>query len=159
MWYKDNFNIPKNGRKVDSIYGFSGALYLRSFFPNKDKLYDDFIKYALTDENIRKNDDISISGYLSMKNIERRIFSDFPIINLSKDVNANDISADVNFIKKLNLAITTAKSIGMYKNTEDVYFTETILFKILLVLFIILFIILFMCKNQFLEMYKIYETI
>jgi hypothetical protein len=151
-----NFKISKNGRKVDSIYGFSGALYLRKFFPSKEKLYDDFIKYALTDEYIRINDDISISGFLSMSNIERRIFSDFDIIYLSKEGNKNDISADgFKFIRRLNLSIITAKSIGMYKNPEEVYFSETILFKIFIILFIILFIIVLLFQNCYIN--NIYE--
>jgi hypothetical protein len=151
-----NFKVPSNGRRVDSIYGFSGVLYLRKFFPDKEKIYDEFIKYALIDENIRMNDDISISGYLSMKNIKRRIFSDFDIIHLHADVNKNDISADgFKFISRLNLSIITAKSIGMYKNTEEVYFSETILFKIFIFLFGILFIIVLLFQNCYIN--NIYE--
>jgi len=153
-----NLKISKNGRKVDSIYGCYGALYIRKFFPSKEKLYDDFIKYALTDDYIRINDDISISGFLSMGNIERRIFSDLDIIYLSKDVNINDISADFfKFIRRLNLSIITAKSIGMYKNTEEVYFSDTILFKIFLILFIIVFIILLLYNNCYInDLYEQY---
>ena len=158
MFNMFNFKIPKNGRRVDSIYGFSGVLYIRNFFPIKEKLYNDFIKYALTNENIRMNDDISISGFLSMGNIERRIFSDLDVISTTTDGNKNDLSANsFNFIRKLNLSIITAKSIGMYKNTEEVYFSDTILYKIFIILFIILFIIFLLYKNSYINnIYKQY---
>jgi hypothetical protein len=146
------FKIPKEGRKVDSIYGFSGVLYIRKFFPRKENLYDEFIKYALIDENIRMNDDISISGYLSMKNIERRIFKDLPTLNISFNKNNTEISSDILiFLKKLNLAILTAKSIGMYKNTEYICDTETISFKILIITFILLFIIFLLFKSSYIN--------
>jgi len=146
------FKIPKDGRKVDSIYGFPGVLYIRKFFPSKENLYDEFIKYALIDENIRMNDDISISGYLSMKNIERRIFLDLPILNISFNKNSTEISSNIFiFLKKLNLAILTAKSIGMYKNTEDVNDMETISFKILLFIIVIIFIIFLIFKSSYIN--------
>jgi hypothetical protein len=146
------FKIANEGRKVDSIYGFSGALYIRKFFPSKENLYDEFIKYALINDNIRMNDDISISGYLSMKNIERRIFKDLTTLDISFNKTNTEISSNIFvFFKKLNLSILTAKSIGMYKNTEDIYYIETISFKILLITFVLIFIIFLLFKSSYIN--------
>ena len=80
------------------------------------------------------------------------------VISPSTDGNKNDLSANsFNFIRKLNLSIITAKSIGMYKNTEEVYFSDTILYKIFIILFIILFIIFLLYKNSYINnIYKQY---
>jgi len=143
MYNFTKFNVPKNGRKVDAIYGYSGALYLRSFFPIKDKVYDEFIKTSISDENLKINDDIGISGYLSINNIERRIFPDFSGVNLSYNKNPTEISYNVyKFFTKLNLSIIKAKSLGMYKNIEDIYYIDTLSFKIILLLLLLIILLI-----------------
>lgn len=147
------FRVPPEGRKVDSIYGYPGALYVRKFFPDNESLEVDFLNYGLADVNMLMNDDIVISGYLSLRKVERRIFPDMPSVSFVVDEatgerirNDNEISYDLDlFFQRMNSAITTSKSMGMYATTEDVDVSETIIgvsaiFVIALLLLIILFI-------------------
>jgi hypothetical protein len=143
------FNIPDEGRRVDSIYGYPGALYVRKFFPSKEELEEKFLNYALINNNTLMNDDIIISGYLSMYNIERRIFPNMPTVAFVVDDkgvrvrNDNEISYDLDkFFQRMNLAINTAKSIGMYSSTEPVDMTETIVGVAAIIIFSLLLIIL-----------------
>ena len=126
------FSVPPEGRKVDSIYGYPGALYLRKFFP-LDNL-EEFLNYALIDNDMFMNDDITISGYLSLNNIERRIFPNIPSVSfvLSDDTglrvrNDNEISYNLDkFFQRMNAAIIKCKSLGMYNITEPLDITESI---------------------------------
>lgn len=128
------FYIPAEGRRVDSIYGYPGALYVRRFFPCVSELEEKFLNYALANHDSYMNDDIVISGYLSMQDIERRIFCAMPQVAFVLDEvtgervrTTNEISYDLDkFFQRMNRAIDHAKSIGMYTNTEDVDMTETI---------------------------------
>lgn len=128
------FHIPDEGRRVDSIYGYSGALYVRKFFPCVSELEEKFLNYALDNNDSFMNDDIVISGYLSMQGIERRIFCTVPVVNFLveedtgiRNRTTNEISYDLDkFFQRMNRAIDHAKSIGMYSTTEDVSVTETI---------------------------------
>lgn len=119
------FKIPSNGRKVDSIYGYPGALYIRRFFPSNDRL-DDLTKYAMVDNNTYLNDDITISGYLSLHGIERRIFKNMPIVKPVypsgvAEHSPNEISYNLpQFFKRMNRAIKTCKTVGLYNTTESV---------------------------------------
>ncbi|MEM0354166.1 MAG: hypothetical protein QXW79_01155 [Thermoplasmata archaeon] len=73
------YSVPNEGLNVDFLYGYSGVLYVRKFFPAKEKLIMDFFNYAFIDNDAYCNDDVIISGYLSMHNIERRSFRDIPM--------------------------------------------------------------------------------
>lgn len=129
------FNVPYEGRRVDSIYGYPGALYLRKFFPKKEDLEKEFFNYALINDAMFFNDDIVISGYLSLYNIERRIFQDIPEVSFVIDKktgvrvrNKNEISYNLDrFFDRMNRAIITSKSLGMFLNPEPVDFSETII--------------------------------
>lgn len=143
------FSIPDEGRRVDSIYGYPGALYVRNFFPDKKDLEDKFLSYALINHNTLMNDDIIISGYLSLYNIERRIFPNMPTVSFVVDDNGvrvrndNEISYDLDkFFQRMNLAINTAKSIGMYSTTEPLDMSETIVGVAGIIIFSFLLIIL-----------------
>lgn len=155
------FYVPPEGRRVDSIYGYPGALYVRKFFPERELLEEEFLNYALVDDNMFMNDDIVISGYLSMKNIERRIFPNMPVVsfvvnNQGKRVrNNNEISYDLDkFFQRMNASVLTAKSIGMYSTTEPLDMSETIIGIIAIVVLsalviIILFIYIVNAKRPF----------
>lgn len=143
------FYIPPEGRKVDSIYGYPGALYLRKFFPKVDELEEKFLKYALIDDNTFLNDDITISGYLSLNKIERRIFIDLPVVSFVVDENNtrvrndNEISYNLDkFFQRMNNAITTVKSVGMYAETESTDLTESIVGRALIVVIAILLLLI-----------------
>lgn len=124
------FPVPPEGRKVDSVYGYPGALYIRKFFTN----VEDLTYYSSLTPELFINDDITISGYLSLRGIERRIFSGMPNVGFVKDENGtiirtgNEISYDLdNFFKRLNTSIAKAKELGMYADVEEVSNGETIL--------------------------------
>lgn len=128
------FYVPPEGRKVDSVYGYPGALYVRKFFPPRNMLEKDFLHYALIDNDMLMNDDIVISGYLSLKNIERRIFEKMPRVTYSIPDGQNkriqsksEISYSIDFFfKRLNNSIITAKELGMYHSPEPVDHCETL---------------------------------
>lgn len=143
------FKVPAEGRKVDSIYGYPGALYLRKFFPSKDKLETDFLNYVFLNHDMFMNDDIVISGFLSLKNIERRIFPNMPEVSFVLDDdsgvrvrNNNEISYDIDrFFQRMNRSIATCKSLGMYSTTESVDVSETIIGIGILIVFSLLIIL------------------
>ena len=149
------FLIPIQGRRVDSVYGYPGALYVRKFFPEKDKLNDEFFKYALINEATLLNDDIIISGYLSLNNIERRIFPNMPSVDFVKQGGERkrteaEISYNMDkFFQRMNIAIDTTKEIGMYKTTEPINFNETIfgVAAVIVITIIIIFIIFYLLIN------------
>lgn len=147
------FHIPPEGRRVDSVYGYSMVGYRRNFFPKKEKLEEEFYKYALMTPEMLLNDDIVISGYLSLHNIERRIFPDLPNVDFVKENGERkrtEVEISINldkFFQRMNSAIRTAKSVGMYATTEQVSADETILGVsaiILIVIVIIIFIAVFL---------------
>ena len=151
------FSVPPEGRKVDSIYGYPGALYVRKFFPTRELLEEQFLNYALVDNNMLMNDDIVISGYLSLHDIERRIFPNMPTVSFVLDDNSgmrvrndNEISYDLDkFFQRMNLSIQTAKSIGMYTVTEPLDISESIVgvsaiivLSLLVIIFLVIYIIM-----------------
>ena len=183
------FSVPPQGRKVDSIYGYSGALYLRKFFPPNDlflnteiqnkfasavnlvtltrsKLEQNFLDYALVDDNMFMNDDITISGYLSLHNIDRRIFPNIPVVSfvLSEDTktrirNDNEISYNLDrFFQRMNAAIIKCKSLGMYSITEPVDISESIagvaaVIIICVLILIVLIVYILWSPNEYLSSY------
>jgi hypothetical protein len=142
------FSVPSEGRLVDSIYGYPGALYVRNFFPIKEKLEEDFFNYALIDHNMLMNDDIVISGYLSKQNVHRRIFPDMPTVGFVLNESGERVRADNEisynldkFFQRMNSAIFKAKEIGMFSTTEEVGMSETILGISVIIVFAVLLLI------------------
>jgi len=144
------FFVPSEGRKVDSVFGYAGVIYIRKFFPEKEKLEEEFFNYALINEATLFNDDVMISGYLSLKNIERRIFPNMPSVDFVKEDGERkrtevEISYNMDkFFQRMNVAIETAKSVGMYATTESMNFNETI-FGVAAIIVIVVIIILVIC--------------
>ena len=145
------FIVPLEGRRVDSIYGYPGALYVRKFFPVKERLEEDFLNFALINNDMLMNDDIVISGYLSLHNIERRIFPNMPVVSFVLDENSgervrnnNEISYDLDrFFQRMNRSIDSSKSIGMYSTTEPLDMSETLVgISFIVVLAVLIIIIL-----------------
>lgn len=160
------FSVPPEGRRVDSIYGYPGALYVRKFFPLKHLLEDNFLNFALVDNNMLMNDDIVISGYLSLYNIERRIFPNMPGVSFVLDDSTgvrirtdNEISYDLDkFFQRMNLAIGTAKSIGMYSVTEPLDMSESIVGVsaiIVLSLIILIFLIIYIVRSDYFHIFDL----
>lgn len=140
------FHVPKSGRRVDSIYGYPGALYLRKMFPPVDRLEQEFFRYALEDKNMLMNDDITISGYLSLRKVERRIFADIPEVyhaipeGMTERIHGeSEISYNLDyFFQRMNACIRKCKEHGMFPQPEPVSKTETILGVGLILLFLVL---------------------
>jgi len=129
------FTVPLLGRRVDSIYGYPGALYLRKFFPVLDRLELDFLNLSLLNHDMLMNDDIVISGFLSLSNIERRIFPNMPVVGFVLDTDSgtrvrttNEISYDLDrFFQRMNRSIDSCKLLGMYSSTEPLDVSETLI--------------------------------
>lgn len=145
------FPIPIDGRRVDCIYGYPGALYLRKFFPEK-ALLNDFLYYATVNSDMFINDDITISGWLSLKDVERRIYSGIPEVTpVVDDVtgervrSVHEISYDMDkFFHRLNGAIVASKALGMYAVTEPLSIDESIV-GVAFLLFIPIIILIVLC--------------
>lgn len=155
------FATPPEGRRVDSIYGYPGALYVRKFFPmiknsnNQQEslteiLEKEFLNYALINHDMFMNDDIVISGYLSLRGIERRIFPNMPTVSFVLDEEngirlrtESEISYNLDkFFQRMNASIATSKALGMYSITESVDVSETVVgISIVLVLSILVMVV------------------
>jgi hypothetical protein len=96
------------------------------------------------------NDDIVISGYLSLHNIERRIFSDLPHVNFVMEGGVRkrtDAEISINmdkFFQRMNIAINKCKELGMYSTTEPMNVNETI-FGVSAIIVIAVFIVICIC--------------
>lgn len=137
---------PQVGRKVDALCGFSSVLYVRKFFPTSERLFDEFLRYPLLDDDVYYNDDIMISAYLSLKNTDRRVFDGIPLVNENKihdpEIDGDDTNAisfdKVAFLQRFRRAITKTTEWGFFKTTEPVSTDETIGWRILILILIIL---------------------
>ena len=122
-------NVPPEGRKVDLIFGVAGVLYRRGFFPPPEQLYDEILCHSMNDHAIFCNDDVLISGYLSRKGIERRIFADIPDVdhdNTIASVAETALCKDTHkMIMRLHEAIDKVKQLGFFPTMEDVSVDET----------------------------------
>lgn len=155
------FSVPDEGRKVDSIYGYPGALYVRKFFPSKDNLEQDFLNYSLIDDDMFMNDDIVISGYLSLQSIDRRIFPNMPPVDFVYDNGVrvrtdNEISYNLDkFFQRMNRSIEKCKSLNMYSTTESVYMSETIIGIIAIVIISIIIMLVLIYFLIYTPIYKL----
>lgn len=143
--------LPKEGRSVDALCGFSAVLYIRKFFPPRSELHDKFLKYPLMDDDVYFNDDIMISAFLSLSKIDRRVVPNIPIVNEGKiddplidQLDGNEISFDkIAFLQRFRRSINKVTEWGFFEETQPVAVDETIGGHIgILVLFIILLLIL-----------------
>lgn len=135
------FEIDKNGRCVDLIFGVAGVLYTREMFPPNESLYEELLQYSLKDQAIFHNDDVLISGHLSKKGIERRVFFDIPNIhhNNGKDALSSDL---IKMIIRLNTSIQKVKEYGFFPNMEEVSLDETPTGRIIIILLLTIIIII-----------------
>jgi len=143
------FSVGPGGRSVDIAYGAGGVLYTRSMFPPHDSL-DELWKIALSDKSLFHNDDVVISGYLSSKRIERRLFLDIPSVD--HVISEGALSADFfAMMKRMAVAIEKAKEIGYYQQTEYYSSEETVLYRSIAVVVAIL-ILIFACVFFYLNL-------
>ena len=144
------FELTNEGRNVDALCGFSAVLYVRKFFPEKEKLHEDFLKYALLDDDVYFNDDIFISAFLSKQNIDRKVFPNIPITNEKKihdpeidGLDGNEISFNkLAFLQRFRRSIVKVQEWGFFEQTQPVSVDETIGGHILIVITFIIILLL-----------------
>jgi len=144
------FDVPDIGRNVDLIHGFVGVLYKRSFFPIKSKLYEDLFRYPMTNNAMFHNDDVTISGYLSMNGIKMRIFGDIP--SVTSDVkNADALSYNIPLmVYRFDQSIKNAQAYGMFLTYEKTNYYESPVTKLfIMILFVVMgiMIVRYLQKN------------
>jgi hypothetical protein len=136
------FEVDKRGHRVDLIFGVAGVLYTRGMFPSNETLREELLRHSLEDDDIFLNDDVLISGYLSKKGIERRVFFDIPTIH--HDNGSDALSSDIfKMIWRLNTAINKVRALGFFPTMEDVPLDETPAWRVFVtIIFVIAIIIL-----------------
>ena len=110
---------PPTGRNVDILFGVSGVLYQRGFFPKKENLEEELFRYTKDNDAIFHNDDVLISGYLEHKKIKRKIFSDIPGVSHANAPEA--LSADFfKMFTRMGRAVKEVQAIGFLTTTEEI---------------------------------------
>lgn len=142
-WDLISFDIKNEYRKVDSIMGSPGALYIRKFFPPTKYIFKDFIKPSISTKCLFLNDDIAISGYLSKNNIDRLIFKDIPRMAPVAKNTTNSLSYNgIECLKSMNTAINDAKQLGYFNVLEKVTYQDSPIYKPSTITILIIFVFL-----------------
>lgn len=104
-----------NPSSVDIVFGSSGIVYRRGFFPATWKDAErKFISKVFLHPDIFKNDDILISGYLSTKNIPRILFT---MPKLQRQISSDGLSSfQIPFYMSVAKSIMKSQDWGMFKN-------------------------------------------
>jgi hypothetical protein len=147
-WF--TMSVPKKGRPVDIIYGYSGALYKRSFFPSYDKFKSNVLS-KLNNIDLYRNDDIVISFYLNREKVERRIIKMPEVTSNSGD---DALSGDpFKFFQSLRRSVKLCENMNWVRKYEKVYMTETFtcVGLAILTLIVLLMIILINVFNHCIE--------
>lgn len=134
------FVPPKKGRKVDLIFGCSGVLYKRKFFPSNDETLKDLFLVALQDNSILCNDDVLISAFLQKRGIDRMTFPNMSKIQLTSGDNP-ETALSYNYIQsffRMDTSINKLKQMGYFTTFEQLGFEETCFFNIVLIILMIL---------------------
>lgn len=149
-WFMD-FNVPKQGREVDILCGFSGVLYPRYAFPDADDL-EQLVTYTRQSKAVFHNDDILLSAYLSSQGIKRVVVPDIPWVDELRltasgrgDENHDEYALSHNIgecIARMQVAYSDCVKFGLIKDQPHISATETVGGKILVLLVTILVIIL-----------------
>lgn len=146
-WY--TFDITSDGEAVDVLRGAPGALYVRKFFPELDHL-DKLLRYSI-DGVLFRNDDVVISGFLSQRGIERRVYK-MPHVDESGN-NSNGLSdSRSEYFFSLIKALCRARKQDMFKKHVDYTRSKTMTYPLIMIFVgIILFSILFSIRNNLKE--------
>jgi hypothetical protein len=137
------FIPPKTGRKVDLIFGCSGVLYKRKFFPSNEETLRDLFLVALTDNSILCNDDVLISAFLEKRGIVRMTFPNMSKIQLTSGNNPQT-ALSYNYMQsffRMNESINKLKQMGYFTAFEQLGFEESCFFNILLIIISVLLVI------------------
>nr|QBK87292.1 MAG: glycosyltransferase [Marseillevirus LCMAC201] len=142
-WY--TFDVASDGEAVDVLRGAPGVLYVRKFFPDLDHL-DKLLRHSIENSVMFRNDDIVISGLLSQRGIERRVYKMPHVEESGNDSNGLSDSCSEYFFSLIK-ALYHARKEGMFKNQVDYCRSKTMTCPIIMVLVVIvLFSVFSICK-------------
>lgn len=138
-WF--TMSVAKEGKKVDIIYGYAGALYVRKFFPSF-KIFQKYLKCIMNDKDLFRNDDVTLSYFLNKDGIKRRLVNMPEVENVKRE---NALSDDtLGFFRSLQRAVEKCEETGKFKR-ENVNCCETfssIVFLILILIIILIFLLI-----------------
>lgn len=121
-------HVPEEGRKVDVIFGVAGVAYRRRFFP---KDVSDLFSLSSRSDALFHNDDVVISGYLSKRGVERKVYRDIPPI-LHAD-GADGLSSDLpKMAMRMERSIREMRDMGYFEEMEPLRLSETACGRVLL---------------------------
>ncbi len=137
------FSYYNGQRDIDIVQGISGCLYIRRFFPLKDKLYEELL-YLTEDQDLFLSDDIVTSSYLCSKGIKRVTFKKMPIVKICL---ADEVALSNNLSKMLmtfKRAVKKCQNLKLLNHLEpaSLYDSPTIKAPFWFVIIILLIIIL-----------------
>lgn len=134
-------HVPENGKQIEQIYGCSGVLYRRAYFP------DNGVKELLlkSQENIDNflNDDVVISAWLARNHIPVYIFNNFsPCQEMNTIRDGNELSyIPFKMYYSMHRAYQHLQEWGFNYLSLDHSFSDSIFGTILIILFLLIFII------------------
>ncbi len=133
-WY--SFNVDATGEPVDMIRSSPGVLYVRKFFPPRDRL-DKLLRYTENKE-LFKHCDLVISGYLDKKNIPRILYK-MPHVEKNVDSNDSNDSHRVSFLK----ALYHSQQHKMFQNRVTYVRKQTMTYPIVMLVIVMIVLSIF----------------
>jgi len=118
-----SFNIPPEGEPVDVFFSSPGILYKREFFPSQDRL-DKILRFTTENDDLQRNDTLTLCGYLSKRGIQRRVFK-LPQITDTKTKQPGLSKNKINAFFSLLRAIRKAKQLEFFQEHAPFSRTKT----------------------------------
>ena len=129
------FNVNNNGELVDILLGSSGILYVRKFFPDVDHIGK--LLEHIEDNVLFRNESVLVSGLLSQRNIDRRVYR-MPCVEDSGNNNNSLSNNKSDYAFSLIKAIYRCKKKGMFKKQVVYAKNTTFTYPIIIALAIII---------------------
>lgn len=152
-WFVD-LNIPKHGREVEILCGFSGVLYPRAAFPANKEL-EDLVQHTRGSKAIFHNDDILLSAYISSQGYKRVVVPDVPWVDELRltasgrgSENQDEFALSHDFgvcLSRMQVAYKDCLKLGLFKDHPHYNYSETVAGKAIAVIAIIVILLLLIC--------------
>ncbi len=126
-WY--SFDIGATGEPVDIIVSSPGALYLRKFFPPRDRL-DKLLRYA--EDGLFKHCDLVISGYLDRKGIPRILYK-------MPHVEGSSQHSSYRSLRPFLKALYTAQQYKLFQTRVEYTCNKTVTYPVIMLTIVIIF--------------------